>query len=258
MKTKLPIFLFLISLSHFAFGQDSPVVTKDSLKLTSFLNGNYAQPKPSLPQTHILSKQEKDSIYNSCYLLERTQQLLREYEKGTNKDIFLAENHFNFLSVLNSNLVHYKKKRNLLIDRIKNDEKNIKTKNKFILTHSDRISTSNINRQPVSINQSVDLKDETLNQFMKKVNTKEYIDFSYASFLFVEVDYSKEQPIQNLQIPSYKKIENQYQLPSLNKTIRKLKNTRIAEIEYFPNTIAFPLGHATTELIGLIIIYYEK
>lgn len=258
MKTKLPIFLFLISLSHFAFGQDSPVVTKDSLKLTSFLNGNYAQPKPSLPQTHILSKQEKDSIYNSCYLWERTQQLLREYEKGTNKNIFLAENHFNFLSVLNSNLVHYKKKRNLLIDRIKNDEKNIKTKNKFILTHSDRISTSNINRQPVSIKQSVYLNEETLNQFMKKANTKEYIDFSYASFLFVEVDYSKEQPIQNLQIPSYKKIENQYQLPSLNKTIRKLKNTRITEIEYFPNTIAFPLGHATTELISLIIIYYEK
>lgn len=258
MKTKLPIFLFLISLSHFAFGQDSPVVTKDSLKLTSFLNGNYAQPKPSLPQTHILSKQEKDSIYNSCYLLERTQQLLREYEKGTNKDIFLAENHFNFLSVLNSNLVHYKKKRNLLIDRIKNDEKNIKTKNKFILTHSDRISTSNINRQPVSINQSVDLKDETLNQFMKKVNTKEYIDFSYASFLFVEVDYSKEQPIQNLQLPTYTKRGNQYGLLPIKKTIRKINKTHIVAIEYFPNSVAITLGHATTELVGQIVIYYEK
>lgn len=257
MKSKLFIFLLFIFLSHFAFGQDSLVVATDSLKFTSFLNGKYAQPKPSLPQTHILSKQEKDSIYNSCYLWERTQQLLRDYEKGTNKDIFLAENHFNFLSVLNSNLVHYKKKRNLLIDRIKKDDKNIKTKNKFILTHSDRISASNINRQPVSVNQSVDLKEETLNQFMKKVNTKEYIDFSYASFLFVEVDYSKEQPIQNIQ-PTYTKSGNQYGLLPIKKIIRKINKTHIVAIDYFPNSVAITLGHATTELVGQIVIYYEK
>src|SRR5690606_27006958 len=144
--------------SHFAFGQDSLVI--DNIRLEALKKVLTWEETGKQPDTiyikenkYVLSKTERDSIFNSVYLQEKTQQLLKNYENGVDKDIFLTENHFNFLAVLNSNLVHYKKKRNLLIDRIKHDEQTIIVKKRNIQTHSDRISPSRFNlsnnKQPV-------------------------------------------------------------------------------------------------------------
>ncbi|PKP24666.1 MAG: hypothetical protein CVU03_11310 [Bacteroidetes bacterium HGW-Bacteroidetes-2] len=212
---------------------------------------------------YVLSKSERDSIFNSVYLQEKTQQLLKSYETENNKNIFLAENHFNFLSVLNSNLVHHKKKRNLLIDRIKQDEQSILTKNKNIKTSSDRISPSKFsssdNKQSVRIEQPYYSKEETLVKFMDKVEIKEYIDFSYSHFLFVKVDYSKEDVIQSIEFPSYSNLYGgQFKLTPTKEIIRKIKNLHITEIDYIPNYVTFSPMHATTEFIDQIVIYYEK
>lgn len=264
MKTKLYIFLFLISLSHFAFGQDSILIIKNAVKgLDLEKTGNQSDTIFIRENKYILNKSERDSIFNSVYLQEKTQQLLKNYEIENNKDIFLPENHFNFLSVLNSNLVHYKKKRNLLIDRIKHDEQTITTKNRNIRTYSDRISiskpNSSNNKQSVKIEQPYYSKEETLVQFMNKVKVREYVDFSYSHFLFIEVDYSKKEPIQNLEFPSYTSLYGgQFKFTLTKKIIRKIKKLQITEIDYLPNYVTFSPMHATTEFIGQIVIYYEK
>lgn len=264
MKTKTYIFLFFLIISNFGFGQDSLLVVKNAVKgLDLEKSGNQSDTIYIRENKYVLSKSERDSIFNSVYLQEKTQQLLENYETKNNKDIFLAENHFNFLSVLNSSLVNNKKKRNLLIDRIKHDEQTIITKNRNIKTYSDRISSSKFNssnnKQSVRIEQPYYSKEETLAQFMNKVKIKEYVDFSYSNFLFVEVDYSKKEPVQSFEFPSYTSMYgSQFKFTPSKNTIRKIKRLRITEIDYMPNYVAFPIGHATAEFLGQIVVYYEK
>ncbi len=67
MKLKIYISLFIISLSHFAFGQDSLVKAKGNANLIATLGGNYTvQNTSSLPpiykNTYVLSQHEKDSF----------------------------------------------------------------------------------------------------------------------------------------------------------------------------------------------------
>lgn len=265
MKTRKHILfiLLIISLSHFAFGQDSLFIEKNSIKTSDLvITGVQSDTIYIRTNKYILNKSEKDSIFNSVYLQEKTQQLLNSYETKNNKDIFLTENHFNFLSILNSNLVHYKKKRNLVIDRIKHDEQTILTKNRNVKTYCDRISPSKFNspnnKQPIRIEQPYYSKEETLTQFMNKIKIKEYIDFSYSYFLFIEVDYSKKEPIQSVDLSSSDLYGKQSQFTPTQTIIRKIKKLRISEIDYLPNYVTLSPMHAITELIDLIVIYYEK
>ncbi|MEX0996313.1 MAG: hypothetical protein WDZ45_04635 [Flavobacteriaceae bacterium] len=264
MKTKIYILLFSLIISNFSFGQDHFLVMKNAVKgLDLEKAGNQSDTIYIKENKYVLNKSERDSIFNSVYLQEKTQQLLYSYETVNNNDIFLAENHFNFLSVLNSNLVHYKKKRKLLIDRIKHDEQTITTKNRNIQTHSDKISPSKFkssaNKQSVRIEQPYYSKEEALTQFMNKVKIEEYVDFSYSHFLFVEVNYRKEQSIQSIEYPSYSSLYGgQFKFAPTKEIIRKIKKLKITEIDYMPNYVTFSPMHATTEFIGQIVIYYEK
>lgn len=259
MKIKFYILIFFILFSGTVFSQDTLV----GIKGLTFEEINKQVDTIFIKENkYVLSKADKDSIFNSVYLQEKTQQLLESYKIGNNQDIFLAENHLNFLSILNSNLVQYDIKRDFLINRIRHDEKTIKTKGRNIITYSDRISppqsnTTN-NKQPVRIKQPYYSKDEAIAQFLNKQNLKEHVDFSYAYYLFIEIDHSKEQPIQNIEFRSNKKSGSQTKLPSLKKTTRKINKTHIVAIDYFPNYVSFPLGHAITESVSQIIIYYEN
>lgn len=263
MKTEIRILVFFILFSGVAFGQDSILIIKNAVKgLDLEKTGNQSDTIYIRKNKYVLNKSEKDSIFNSVYLQDKTQQLLKNYEMENDKDIFLAENHFNFLSVLNSNQVHYKKKKNLLIDRIKHDEETILVKNKNIQTYSDRISSSKFNssnnKQPIRVEQPYYSKEEIFTQFMNKVEVKEYIDFSYSHFLFIEVDYSKKEPIQGVDLSSSNLYGKQSQFTPTQTIIRKIKKLRISEIDYLPNNITFSPMHATTEFIDQIVIYYEK
>lgn len=264
MKTKVYIFLFFLIISNFSFGQDSLSVIKNVVKGLDLEKTHYQTDTIYIRDNkYVLNKFERDSIFNSVYLQEKTQQLLKNYETENDKDIFLTENHFNFLSVLNSNLVHYKKKKNLLVDKIKHDEQTITTKNKNIKTSSDRISPSKFNplnnKQSVSIEQPYCSKEEILAQFMNKVKIEEYVDFSYSHFLFVEVNYSKEQSIQSIEFPSYSSLYGgQFKFAPTKEIIRKIKKLKITEIDYMPNYVTFSPMHATTEFIDQIVVYYEK
>lgn len=264
MKTKIYIFLFSLIISNFSFGQDSLLDIKNTVKGLDLEKAvNKSDTVYIRENKYVLNKFERDSIFNSVYLQEKTQQLLKNYDTENDKDIFLAENHFNFLSVLNSNLVHYKKKKKLLIDRIKNDEQTIAPKNKNIKTSSDRISLSKFNlinnEKSVRIVQPYYSKEKSLAQLMNKVKIEEYVDFSYSHFLFVEVNYSKEQSIQSIEFPSYSSIYGgQFKFVSTKEIILKIKKLKIAEIDYMPDYVTFSPMHATTEFIDQIIVYYEK
>lgn len=254
------IILILLLVTNFTFGQDS-------ISNINYSNLKKGDIQPDTIYTrenkYVLSKSERDSIFNSVYKQEKTQRLLKKYETERNKDIFLIVNHFNFISILNSTLVNYKKKRNLLIERIKHDKQTIVTKKRNIKTYTDRISLSNYNssnkKQPVKIEQPYYSKEEALARFMNKVKNIEYIDFSYSHFLFIEVDYSKEKPIQSVEFPSYSSLYGgQFKFTQTKEIIRRIKKLHITEIDYMPNYVTFSPMHATTEFIDQIVIYYEK
>src|SRR5690606_17356607 len=136
MKTKFNIFLLLVSISQFAFGQDTIVVVKDTI-ITSFLNGKYPEYKSSVPpiykNTYTLNKQEKDSIWNAVFSENKTQDLFKLFQKSKDEKIYLIENQINLFAVLNSNAVNSKLKIKLLLGKLEYDQKHYKT-NQYLQT----------------------------------------------------------------------------------------------------------------------------
>src|SRR5690606_17071933 len=137
MKTKLNIFLLLVFLSQFVFGQDTIVVVKDTI-ITFFLNGKYPEPKSSVPpiykNTYTLNKQEKDSIWNAVFSENKTQDLFKLFQKSKDEKIYLIENQINLFAVLNSNAVNSKTKTELLLGKLEYDQKHT-TENKYLQTY---------------------------------------------------------------------------------------------------------------------------
>lgn len=241
MKIKLLTFLFLLSLSHFAFGQDSLVVAKDSfINIISTLNGKYPEPKSSIPpiykNTYVLNKQEKDSIWNTIFSENKTQDLFQNFQTSKDEKIYLVENQINLFAVLNSNSVNSKTKTELLLGKFKYDQK-YSTENKYIQTYG----TCGLGRPEII---EISCKEKAITSYLNNYNNK--IDYdskinllALEGIMLIEVDYKKEKPVQAVDILKKEKFK-----------FKKLRNKSIVGAEvnsYHPITAK-----------DLLIIYYEK
>lgn len=240
MKTELYTFLFLISLSHFSFGQDSLVVTKDTVKLTSFLNGNYPQHNSGVPpiykNTYVLSKQEKDSIWNAIFTEDKTQDLYYRFQSSKDKGIYLQENQIYFFAVLNSNAVNSKLKTELLLGKFEYDPQN-SSDNKYNQT----FGTCGLGRPEII---EISSKEKAMANYLNNYN--DGIDYNskvnllaLEGIMLIEVDYKKEKPVQAVDILKKEKFK-----------FKKLRNKSIVGAEV--NTYQPITGK------DLLIIYYEK
>lgn len=240
MKIKFYIFLFLISLSHFAFGQDSLVIAKDSINIFSVLNGKYPEPKSSVPpiykNTYTLNKQEKDSIWNTIFSENKTQHLFKLFQKSKDEKIYLIENQINLFAVLNSNTVNSKLKTELLLGKLEYDQKH-PTENKYPQT----FGTCGLGRPEII---EISFKENAIATYLNNYNNRIDYDskvnlFALEGIMLIEVDYNKEQPIQAIDIIKKNKFK-----------LKKLRNKSIvgAEVNSYQPIIEKEL----------LIIYYEK
>ncbi|RRJ92888.1 hypothetical protein [Flavobacterium macacae] len=229
------------SLSNFAFGQDSLVVAKDSfINIISTLNGKYPEPKSSIPpiykNTYVLSKEEKDSIWNAIFSEDKTQDLFQHFQVSKNERIYLIENQINLFAVLNSNSVNSKTKTELLLGKFEYDQKH-PTENKYIQT----FGTCGLGRPEII---EISSKEKAVTDYLNNYNNG--IDYdSKVNLLALEgimllgVDYKKEKYVQAVDIIKKEKFR-----------FKKLRNKNIVGAEV--NTY-----QPITEK-DLIIIYYEK
>lgn len=241
MKTKLYIFLFFISLSHFAFGQDSLVVPKDIVNIVSTLNGNYPEHKtssipPVYKNTYVLNKQEKDSIWNAIFSENKTQDLFQNFQTSKDEKIYLVENQINLFAVLNSNSVNSKNKTELLLGKFEYDQK-YSNENRYIQT----FGTCGLGRpEIIEISSKENAITSYLNNYNNEIDYDSKINLlALEGIMLIGVDYKKEQPIQAVDIFKKEKFK-----------IKKLRNKSIVGAEvnsYQPITEK-----------DLLIIYYEK
>lgn len=230
------------SLSHIAFGQDSLVVAKDSLlNIISTLNGKYPEHKtPSLPpiykNTYVLSKEEKDSIWNAVFSEDKTQDLFQRFQTSKDERIYLIENQINLFAVLNSNSVNSKIKTELLLGKFEYDQKH-PTENKYIQT----FGICGLGRPEII---EISSKEKAVTNYLNNYNNGIDYDskinlFALEGIMLLEVDYRKEKYVQAVDIIKKEKFK-----------FKKLRNKNIvgAEVDsYHPITEKNPL-----------IIYYEK
>ncbi len=240
MKTKLYIFLFFISLSHFAFGQDSLVVPKDIVNIVSTLNGNYPEHKtssipPVYKNTYVLNKQEKDSIWNAIFSENTTQYLLDRFQTSKDEKIYLIENQTNLFAVLNSNSVNSKFKTELLLGKFEYDQKK-SSQNNYIKT----FGTCGLGRPEII---EVSSKENAIASYLSNYNSESDYNkinlFALEGIALIGVDYRKEQPIKAVEILR----KEQFKL-------RKLRNKLIVGAEI--NTYQ-PITQR-----DVLYIYYEK
>lgn len=242
MKTKLYTLVLLLSLSHFAFGQDSLLVAKDSLaQIISTLNaGSYTLLQSSVPpiykNTYVLSKQEKDSIWNAVFSENKTQDLFRSFQTSKDEKIYLVENQINLFAVLNSKSVNSKTKTELLLGKFKYDQK-YSSQNNYIQT----FGTCGLGRpEIIEISSKEKAITDYLNTYNKSIDYKSKVNlFALEGVMLIEVDYKKEQSVQAIDIIK----KNKFRL-------KKFRNKSIvgAEVNSY---------HPITEK-DLLIIYYEK
>lgn len=242
MKTKLFTFLFLISLSHFAFGQDSLVVAKDSLVnvISTLKAGNYTLPQSGVPpiykNTYVLSKQDKDSIWNAVFTEDKTQDLYHRFQSSKDKRIYLLENQINLFAVLNSNAVNSKLKTELLLGKFEYDQKHL-SKNLYPQT----FGTCGLGRpEIIEISSKEKAITEYVNNYNDAINYSSRINlFGLEGIILVEVDYTKQQPFQAVEIIKKEKFK-----------IKKLRNKLIVGAEFYINK---PITDK-----DVLYTYYEK
>lgn len=242
MKTKLYTLVLLLSLSHFAFGQDSLLVAKDSLaQIISTLNaGSYTLPQSSVPpiykNTYVLSKQEKDSIWNAVFSEDKTQDLFQSFQTAKNEKIYLIENQINLFAVLNSNFVNSKTKTELLLGKFKYDQK-YSSQNNYIQT----FGTCGLGRpEIIEISSKEKAITDYLNAYNKSIDYDSKINlFALEGIVLVEFDYKQEQPFQAIEIIKKQKFK-----------LKKLRNKSIVGAEVYTSQ---PINQR-----DLLYIYYEK
>lgn len=241
MKTKLYTLVFLLSLSHFAFGQDSLLVAKDSLvNIISTLNGNYPQLKSSVPpiykNTYVLNKQEKDSIWNTIFNEDKTQDLFQSFQTAKDEKIYLIENQINLFAVLNSNSVNSKTKTELLLGKFKYDQK-YSSQNNYIQT----FGTCALGRpEIIEISSKEKAITDYLNTHHKSIDYESKINlFALEGIVLAKVDYKQEQPFQAIEIIKKQKFK-----------LKKLRNKSIVGAEVYTSQ---PINQR-----DLLYIYYEK
>jgi len=123
MKQNIFILIFLISLSHFAFGQDTiNYLKKFSLPICKILN----ETQTLLQNTYELNRQERDSIWLFIEEEDRTQALLNNWKYSQSIAIFHSQNLLHLMAVLNSKTVDRSIKQNLIIGKIEYDETQVK------------------------------------------------------------------------------------------------------------------------------------
>lgn len=241
MNIKTYIFLFFISLSHFAFGQDSLFIAKDSINIFSVLNGKYPEHKnPSLSpiykNTYVLNKQEKDSIWNAVFSDNKTQDLFQSFQTSKDEKIYLIENQINLFAVLNSNSINSKSKTELLLGKFEYDQKH-PTENKYLQT----FGICGLGRpEIIEISSKENAVESYLNNYNNRIDYDSKVNlFALEGIMLIEVDYKKKQPIQAVDITQKDKFK-----------LKKLRNKSIVGAEvnsYQPITEK-----------ELLIIYYEK
>lgn len=239
MKTKLYTFLFLLSLSHFTFGQDTinAINLVKGLEIQS-ISGNPGSVDKDLvlvrkQNTYVLSQQEKDSVWNSIYTNIITQNLLKEDPEIKSKKWYLPEHTQNLLAVLNVGTLGYKKRSEVIVKRIYADKERELVmvygggrspyRAKIDTVHSKELAMQNyLNRQ---LNPHVN--------FCKSIN----------GIIAFEVDFALDQPLIRANV--YK-----YNSSSLKKIVRIIKRTKIERIDLS--------GGAENHPPNTLIIYYKK
>ncbi|MGJ1503225.1 hypothetical protein [Sphingobacterium multivorum] len=220
MKPNIFSILFLIIFTGSAFGQDTINVNKlvKGLALPP-MNGEPGKVNKDLVlirkhNTYVLTQQEKDSVWNTIYNNDTTQNLLREDPKINSKKWYLPEHTQNMLAVLNVGTLNYREKSEALIKKIYADEER-----EFVLYGGGRSAYNNVRTD------TVHSKELALQSFLNR-QLNPYVNFckSVNGIISFETDFNSDQPLINANV--YK-----YNSSSLKKTIRVIKKTKIERIE---------------------------
>lgn len=241
IKTKQYLFFFLLFLSHFALGQDSLLVAKNSLvNLISPLNGKDPQLESSLPpiyvNTYVLSKKEKDSIWIIIFKENKTQQMFKNFQTSKDEKIYLVKNQINLFAILNSNIVDSRTKTELLIGKFKYDQKH-SAENKYIQTYG----TCGLGRPKIiEISSKEKATVNFLNLYMSSIDYDNKINlFAQDRIILIGVDFKKHEPVQAIEMLKKDKFN-----------LKKLRNKAIVGAEV--NSYEAIAGN------GILVIYYKK
>lgn len=241
IKTKLYLFFSLLFLSHFVFGQDSLLVAKNSLvNVISTLNGKDPQLESSYPplyiNTYVLSKKEKDSIWNTILNENKTQHLFKNFQTSKDEKIYLIKNQINLFAILNSNTVNSQTKTELLIGKFKYDQK-YSTENKYIQTYG----TCVLGRlKIIQISSKEKATIAFLNIYMNSIDYDNKINlFAQERIILIGVDLKKDEPVQAIEMLKKDKFN-----------LKKLRNKLIVGAEV--NSYKASTGN------DLLVIYYKK
>lgn len=238
MKTKLYTFLFLLSLSHFAFGQDTINANNHvkGLEIHS-ISGNPGTVDKNLvlvrkQNTYVLSQQEKDSVWKSIYNNTITQNLLKDDPKIVKDKWYLPEHTQNLLAVLNLGTLSYKEKSEVFIKRIYADKER-----ELVMVYGGGRSPCNVKTDTIH-SKELALQSFLNRQLNPDVNFSKYVN----GIICYEVDFAKNQPIR---ANVYK-----YNSSSLKKIVRIIKRTKIERIDLS--------GGSENQPPNTLIIYYNK
>lgn len=241
MKRKAYIFLFFISLSHVAFGQDSLVKAKDNVNLLFTSGSIYPQHNTSsLPpiykNTYVLSQHQKDSLWSVVFAEDKTQDLFRLFQTSKDDQFYLIENQINLFAVLNSKSVNSKIKTALLFGKLKYDQEHANVNNQTQI-----FGTCGLGRPEII---EISSKEKAISSYFNNYdggpdyNSKINL-FALEGIMLIGVDYEKQQPIQAVEILK----KEQFKL-------KKLRNKIIAGAEV---NIYQPISQK-----NLLMVYYEK
>jgi len=167
MKIKTYIFTFFILLSGIAFGQDTLLVN-DFQKTDKFKYIN----------EYVIKQTERDSIFNSVFSDDKTQQLLKSYTTENNEDVLLVENQFNLVSILISDLISAETKKSLLINKIKFDQK------RTLFIPPDYKGYP-LEKQKIK---KINSKELAITDFIKSYNDERFVNFSGMLMVFSRKD----------------------------------------------------------------------
>lgn len=239
MKTKLFTFVFLISLSHFAFGQDTINANNlvKGLEINS-ISGNVGEVDRDLvvarkQTTYILSQQEKDSVWNSIYKNAITQNLLKDDPTIANEKWYLPEHTQNLLAVLNVGTLSYKKRSEVLVKKIYADKER-----ELVMMYGG-------GRSPYRVKiDTVHSKELAMQNYLNR-QLNPHVNFckSINGIIAFEVDFALDQPLIRANV--YK-----YNSSSLKKIVRIIKRTKIERIDLS--------GGVENHPPNTLIIYYKK
>ncbi|MCU7617064.1 hypothetical protein NZ698_07630 [Chryseobacterium sp. PBS4-4] len=218
------------------------MVAKNSLvNVISSLNGKGSQPESSFSpslyiNTYVLSKKEKDSIWNTIFSENKTQHLFKNFQTSKDEKIYLIKNQINLFAILNSNSVNSQSKTELLIGKFKYDQK-YSTENKDIQTYG----TYGLRRHKIiNISSKEKASIDFLNIYMNSIDSDNKINlFTQERIILIGVDDKKEEPVQAIEIFKKDKFN-----------LKKLRNKLIVGAEV--NSYKATIGN------DLLLIYYKK